>query len=87
MKQNKPRTMKAKNSLMVSSIFEARFLMTFTNCGGATSVTNLAIRAICHLREVVSAVGGGSRRLILSCLGFVKAGLAMKDPGYIFILN
>jgi len=33
------------SSLMVSSILEARCLMTFTNCGGATSVTNLAIRA------------------------------------------
>lgn len=33
------------SSLMVSNILDVRCLMTVTNCGGATSMTNLAMRA------------------------------------------
>ena len=32
------------SSVIVSNILEALYLMTLTNCGGATSVTNLAMR-------------------------------------------
>ena len=37
------------SSLIVSNIFDALCLMTLTNCGGATSVTNLAMRAFAIL--------------------------------------
>lgn len=48
------------SSLMVSSTFDVLCLMTLTNCGGATSVMNLAIRAFAILgasEEIMRSMG------------------------------
>lgn len=45
------------SSLMVSNTFDVRRLMTLIICGGATSVTNLAIREFAIFRRGLS-VGG-----------------------------
>lgn len=48
------------SSLMVSNTFDVLCLMTLTNCGGATSVMNLAIRAFAILgasEEIMRSMG------------------------------
>ncbi|KAK3016201.1 hypothetical protein RJ639_006034 [Escallonia herrerae] len=46
------------SSLIVSSIFVARYLITLTNCGGATSVINLAKREFAILYLSVARLNG-----------------------------